>query len=136
MLAVVRNLVSYRELLAVLVWKSIAVRYKQAFLGLGWAVVKPFTLMLVFVLVRSFIGIDSGEVPYPLLTFAALMPWTLFQESTADGVNSIVRTTRSYARSTPRAKCFRLPGRKQSGRIAINSVMLGLLMRGTDSVPA
>ena len=45
---------------------------------------------LVFVLVRSFIGIDSGEVPYPLLTFAALMPWTLFQESTADGVNSIV----------------------------------------------
>jgi len=90
MITVVRNLVTYRELLAVLVWKSIAVRYKQAFLGLGWAVVKPFTLMLVFVLVRSFIGIDSGEVPYPLLTFAALMPWTLFQESTADGVNSIV----------------------------------------------
>lgn len=90
MLTVVRNFVVYRELLAVLVWKSIAVRYKQAYLGLGWAVLKPLTLVLVFVLVRSFVGIDSGNVPYPLLTFVALMPWTMFQESTADGVNSIV----------------------------------------------
>jgi lipopolysaccharide transport system permease protein len=90
MVTVVRNLMLYRELLAVLVWKSIAVRYKQAYLGLGWAILKPLTLVLVFVLVRSFVGIDSGNVPYPLLTFVALMPWTLFQESTADGVNSIV----------------------------------------------
>lgn len=90
MVTVLRNLVSYRELLAVLVWKSIAVRYKQAYLGLGWAILKPLTLVLVFVLIRSFVGIDSGDVPYPLLTFVALMPWTLFQESTADGVNSIV----------------------------------------------
>ena len=90
MVTVVRNVVLYRELLAVLVWKSIAVRYKQAYLGLGWAILKPLTLVLVFVLVRSFVGIDSGNVPYPLLTFVALMPWTLFQESAADGVNSIV----------------------------------------------
>jgi lipopolysaccharide transport system permease protein len=90
MIAAVRDFVLYRELLAVLVWKSIAVRYKQAYLGLGWAILKPLTLVLVFVLVRSFVGIDSGNVPYPLLTFVALMPWTLFQESTADGINSIV----------------------------------------------
>ena len=90
MVTVVRNVLLYRELLAVLVWKSIAVRYKQAYLGLGWAILKPLTLVLVFVLVRSFVGIDSGNVPYPLLTFVALMPWTLFQESAADGVNSIV----------------------------------------------
>jgi len=137
MLAVVRNLVSYRELLAVLVWKSIAVRYKQAFLGLGWAVVKPFTLMLVFVLVRSFIGIDSGEVPYPLLTFAALMPWTLFQESTADGVNSIVSNYALIRKIYFPREVFPIASvASKVVEFAINSVMLGLLMAWYGFVPA
>jgi lipopolysaccharide transport system permease protein len=50
-------------------------------------------LMLIFTLVKSFIGIDSGDVPYPILVFAALMPWTFFQESASDGVNSVVGNT-------------------------------------------
>ena len=84
------NLIRYRELIGVLAWKSIAMRYKQAYLGIAWAVLKPVMLMMILTLVRSFIGIDSGGIPYPVLTFAALMPWTLFQESIADGVNSVV----------------------------------------------
>ena len=51
---------------------------------------KPLTLMLIFTLVRSFVGIDSGDIPYPILVFAALMPWTFFQEATSEGVNSVV----------------------------------------------
>ncbi|HET9641944.1 MAG TPA: ABC transporter permease [Burkholderiaceae bacterium] len=90
MLQVARNLVEYRELLGSLAWKSIAMRYKQAYLGVAWAVIKPFTLMLIFTLVKSFVGIDSGEIPYPVLTFAALMPWIFFQESASEGVNSVV----------------------------------------------
>src|SRR5206468_2614169 len=46
--------------------------------------------MLVFTLIRSFVGIPSGNVPYPVLAFAALMPWIFFQESASDGVLSVV----------------------------------------------
>jgi lipopolysaccharide transport system permease protein len=86
----IKNIIDHRELIAVLSWKNISVRYKQAYLGIGWAILKPLTLMLVFTLVRSFVGIPSGNVPYPILAFAALMPWIFFQESASDGVMSVV----------------------------------------------
>ncbi len=90
MIRVARNIYNYRELLGVLAWKNITVRYKQAYLGIAWAILKPVSLMLIFTLVRSFVGIESGDIPYPILTFAALMPWILFQESATDGINSVV----------------------------------------------
>jgi lipopolysaccharide transport system permease protein len=79
----------HRELVGTLAWRGITVRYKQAYLGIAWAVLKPLTLVLIFTIVRSFVGISSGNIPYPILTFAALMPWILFQESTSESVNSI-----------------------------------------------
>ncbi|MGO9445580.1 MAG: ABC transporter permease [Thiobacillaceae bacterium] len=93
MLTIAKNLYEYRELMATLAWKNIALRYKQAYLGIAWAVIKPLTLMLIFTLVKSFVGIDSGTIPYPILTFAALMPWTFFQESASEGVISVVSNT-------------------------------------------
>ena len=84
------NLFAYRELMIALAWKNIAVRYKQAYLGLAWTILKPLMLMLIFTLIRSFVGIDSGDIPYPILTFAALMPWIFFQEAASEGVNSVV----------------------------------------------
>ncbi|HHJ81118.1 MAG TPA: ABC transporter permease [Candidatus Tenderia electrophaga] len=89
----VKNLYTYRELILVLAWKNIAVRYKQAYMGLAWAVLKPLMLMLIFTLVKSFVGIDSGDIPYPVLVFAALMPWIFFQESASEGVGSVVAHT-------------------------------------------
>jgi homopolymeric O-antigen transport system permease protein len=86
----IKNIIDYRELIAVLAWKNVTVRYKQAYLGIAWAVLKPLALMLVFTLLRSFIGIPSGNVPYPILAFAALMPWVFFQESASEGVLSVV----------------------------------------------
>jgi len=86
----IKDIVDHRELIAVLAWKNVTLRYKQAYLGIGWAVIKPITLMLVFTLVRSFVGIPSGNVPYPVLAFAALMPWIFFQESASEGVQSVV----------------------------------------------
>ena len=80
----------FRELLWVLVWKEIVVRYKQAYLGVAWTVLKPVMLMLVFTLMRGFIGIESGPVPYPVLTFAALIPWVFFQEGVSLGIMSVV----------------------------------------------
>jgi lipopolysaccharide transport system permease protein len=90
MIQVAKNLYDYRELMVTLAWKNIALRYKQAYLGIAWAIVKPLTLMLIFTLVKSIVGIESGDIPYPILVFAALMPWTFFQESASDGVGSVV----------------------------------------------
>jgi lipopolysaccharide transport system permease protein len=90
MIQAAKNLYTHRELMAVLTWKNVTLRYKQAYLGIAWAVIKPLTLMLIFTLVKSFIGINSGNIPYPLLTFAALMPWIFFQEAASEGVTSVV----------------------------------------------
>ena len=89
MIKIVKNLYTYRELIAALVWKNIVIRYKQSYLGILWAVLKPIMLMLIFTLVRSFVGIETGDIPYPILTFAALLPWVFFQESASEGVSSV-----------------------------------------------
>ena len=89
MITVFKNLYQYRELIAALTWKNIVLRYKQAYLGILWAVLKPIMLMLIFTLVRSFVGIETGDIPYPILTFAALLPWVFFQESASEGVGSV-----------------------------------------------
>jgi lipopolysaccharide transport system permease protein len=90
MLTLTKNVVQYRELITVLARKNITLRYKQAYLGIAWAVLKPIMMVLIFTIMRTFVGIESGNVPYPILTFAALMPWVLFQEAASDGVNSVV----------------------------------------------
>lgn len=90
MLAALRDVAEHRELIATLAWKNIAVRYKQAYMGIAWAVMKPLMLVLIFTLLRSIVGIDTGDIPYPILTFAALLPWVFFQESASEGVNSVV----------------------------------------------
>jgi lipopolysaccharide transport system permease protein len=90
MIAAAADVLRYHELIATLAWKNIVLRYKQAYLGLLWTVLKPLVLTTVFVLVRSFIGIDSGGVPYPVLAFAGLTLWIFLQESISEGVGSIV----------------------------------------------
>ena len=89
MIKTINNLYQYRELIAALAWKNVVVRYKQAYLGVFWAVLKPLMLMLIFTLVRSFVGIETENTPYPILTFAALLPWVFFQEAASEGVNSV-----------------------------------------------
>lgn len=85
-----RVLYNYRELLRVLVWKNVALRYKQSYLGFTWLVLRPLILVGVFTIVREFVGIDSGPVPYVLLTYCAMVPWSFFQEASSDGVGSVV----------------------------------------------
>ena len=90
MISLIRHAADYRELISTLAWKNIVVRYKQAYLGVAWSVLKPVMFVLIFMLMRSFVGIDSGAIPYPVLTFAALAPWILFQESASEGIHSVV----------------------------------------------
>jgi lipopolysaccharide transport system permease protein len=90
MIGLIRSLYSYRELLLVLAWKNVSLRYKQSYMGIAWLVLRPLMLVGIFMVVRSFVGIDSGNVPYALLTYCALVPWTFFQEAASDGVGSVV----------------------------------------------
>jgi lipopolysaccharide transport system permease protein len=84
----------YRELLYFLIWRDVKVRYKQAVLGVAWAVLQPLLTMVVFDLVfNRLIGVPYravAGVPYTLFTYAALLPWQLFSGSLQRSGTSLV----------------------------------------------
>ena len=81
----------YKELLYFLTWRDIKVRYKQTLLGVGWAVIQPFFTMVVFSLFFGKLGkMPSDGIPYPIFTFAALVPWTFFSNGLNMASNSLV----------------------------------------------
>jgi len=136
MIRMTQNLLAYRELMFTLAWKNIAIRYKQAYLGIAWAVIKPVTLMLIFTLVKSFVGIDSGSIPYPVLVFAALMPWIFFQEAASDGVNSVVGNTALIKKIYFPREIFPITSvATKLIELAINAVILAALMAWYGMVP-
>jgi lipopolysaccharide transport system permease protein len=137
MLEIAKNLIWYRELIAVLAWKQIIVRYKQSYLGLTWAILKPLTLMLVFTLLNSFVGITSGDIPYPVISFTALIPWVFFQESTSEGVGSIVNNAQLIRKIYFPREVFPLTGvLTKLVELVINSFVLGCLMLYFGVAPA
>jgi lipopolysaccharide transport system permease protein len=81
----------YRELLYFLAWRDIKIRYKQTALGAAWAIIQPFFTMVVFsIFFGRLAGIPSDGVPYPIFSFAALVPWTFFANSLNQSSNSLV----------------------------------------------
>jgi lipopolysaccharide transport system permease protein len=88
----------YRELLYFLTWRDVKVRYKQAVLGVVWAVLQPVLTMVVFTLVfYRIMGVkyeptyvDGKEVPYAIFTYAALLPWQLFAGALQRSGSSLV----------------------------------------------
>jgi len=86
-----KDLWDYRELLYFLTWRDVKVRYKQTAIGAAWAVVQPFMTMVVFTMIFGYLaGMSSEGQPYPLFSFAALMPWTYFSKSLSQSVTSVV----------------------------------------------
>ncbi len=84
----------YRELLLFLTWRDILVRYKQTLLGVSWAILQPFTQMVVFsIFFGSLAQLDSEGVPYPIFNYAALLPWTYFSTSLSKTANSVVNSS-------------------------------------------
>jgi lipopolysaccharide transport system permease protein len=81
----------YRELFYFLAWRDILVRYKQTALGVLWAVLRPFLTMVVFTVVFGRVAkMPSEGVPYPLLVFAAMLPWQFFANALAESSASLV----------------------------------------------
>ncbi len=80
----------YRELMYILAWRDLAVRYKQTAIGVAWALIRPALTMLVFVAFRRLVGLESGGVPEPILVFAAVLPWQFFSTSLSDSSGSLI----------------------------------------------
>jgi lipopolysaccharide transport system permease protein len=81
-----RTLWHYRDLLYLMVWREIRVRYKQTAIGAGWAVFQPLMTMVVFsIIFGRFAKLPSDGVPYPVFALAALLPWTYFNQAITRG---------------------------------------------------
>jgi lipopolysaccharide transport system permease protein len=91
----------FRELLFFLTWRDIIVRYKQTIFGASWAIIQPFFSMVVFSLFFGRLAqVPSDGIPYPIFSYAALVPWTFFSNglthSSASLVNSSKLITKVY----------------------------------------
>lgn len=85
----------YRELFFFLIWRDVKIRYKQTLLGASWAIIQPFFMMVIFTLMFGrMAGIDSEGVPYPVFSYAALVPWTYFQYAVTQSGNSLVANSK------------------------------------------
>jgi lipopolysaccharide transport system permease protein len=81
----------YRELIYFMTWRDLKVRYKQTLLGVSWAVLQPFLTMVVFsIFFGQLAKIPSDGMPYPIFSYTALLPWTLFANALNSGSRSLV----------------------------------------------
>ena len=88
-----RELWAYRELLYFLTWRDVLIRYKQAVLGVAWAVLQPVLTMIVFtVIFNRLLGVGTGvyDVPYAVFLYAGLLPWQLFSGALSRSGGSLV----------------------------------------------
>jgi len=81
----------YRRLLAIFVWRDVKARYKQTLAGVTWVIIQPLITMVVFtVFFGHWLGISSGDVPFPVFAFCGLVPWTYFVHSLTVASHSVV----------------------------------------------
>ncbi len=86
-----KELYEYHELIYFLIWRDLKVRYKQTALGVAWAIIQPFMTMVVFtIFFGNLAKMPSEGLPYPVFSFAALLPWQLFANAMTTASNSLV----------------------------------------------
>lgn len=86
-----KDLWRYRELFYFLAWRDILVRYKQTVIGIAWALIRPFLTMVVFTIVFGRLAnLPSDGAPYPILVFAAMLPWQFFANALSECSNSLI----------------------------------------------
>jgi lipopolysaccharide transport system permease protein len=87
-----QDLWRYRELLLILAWRDVSVRYKQTTVGIAWAFIRPFLTTVVFTVVFGHIAKVQSDVavPYALVVIGGLLPWTLFASVLGDASNSVI----------------------------------------------
>ncbi|MBW4502905.1 MAG: ABC transporter permease [Scytonema hyalinum WJT4-NPBG1] len=89
-----KDLWRYRELFYFLAWRDILVRYKQTVIGIAWALLRPFLAMIVSTVVFGNLAkLPSEGVPYPILVFAAMLPWQFFASSLTECSLSLINSS-------------------------------------------
>jgi lipopolysaccharide transport system permease protein len=89
-----RDLWLYRELIFFMTWRTLKVRYKQTALGASWAILKPLLTMVVFsIFFGGLAKVPSDNVPYPIFTYTALLPWELFATALTVASHSLVQNS-------------------------------------------
>ena len=87
-----KDLWLYRELVYFLIWRDVKVRYKQTALGAAWAIIQPFMTMVVFTIFFGRLAkVPSGDLPYPIFSYTALLPWELFAKALSDAGRSLIQ---------------------------------------------
>jgi lipopolysaccharide transport system permease protein len=82
----------YRELVGLLAWRDIAVRYKQTYVGAAWAILQPIGMLVAFsVVLRRWAHMPSEGVPYPLFAYVALLPWLYFSTAMGAAAGSLLK---------------------------------------------
>ncbi|HEY4916563.1 MAG TPA: ABC transporter permease [Solirubrobacteraceae bacterium] len=91
LISALKELWAFRELTLTIAERDLRVRYKQAALGILWAVIAPVVMMIAFtVLFNRFAKINTGGVPYALFSYMGLLPWTFFSSSVSTGGMNLV----------------------------------------------
>jgi lipopolysaccharide transport system permease protein len=86
-----KALYNRQELIFVWTKRTILARYQQSILGVFWAIIQPAAVVLIFsVIFTKFIPVDTGDIPYVVFSYTAMLPWTLFSSSITDMVDSLV----------------------------------------------
>src|SRR5438309_11962188 len=88
-----RELWQYRELFYFFTWRDIKIKYKQTFLGVLWAILQPFLMMIVFTLFfGQALGLKNtvSNIPYPIFVYSGLMLWNVFSNGLSNASNSMV----------------------------------------------
>jgi lipopolysaccharide transport system permease protein len=87
-----RDLWHFRELFYFLSWRDVLVRYKQTAIGIAWAILRPFLTMVVFTVIFGILAKfpSEGGAPYPILVYAAMIPWQFFSGSLSESSNSLI----------------------------------------------
>jgi len=90
----IKVLWDYRELMLLLAWRDVMVRYKQSLLGVAWVVIQPLVAMLIFTVIFGRLAkLPSEGVPYAVFTYSALLPWTLFSTAVTRSANSLLASS-------------------------------------------
>jgi lipopolysaccharide transport system permease protein len=86
-----KDLWRYRELFYFLAWRDILVRYKQTIIGFAWALIRPLLTMVVFTVIFGKLAkLPADGAPYPIMVFAAMLPWQFFATAFAEAGNSMI----------------------------------------------
>jgi len=85
-----RDLWKFRELFYFLAWRDFLIRYRQTVVGIAWALIRPFLMMLALTFVGKAAKLSTGGAPYALFFFCGLLPWQFFSTAMSESGNSLV----------------------------------------------